>query len=267
MKKKKLYVLVACEESQAVTKEFLDLNKSQLPFQIEAFSCDILPSSGGLKERHFFCDVFQVIEDRGGLNECGEYINIPKWDMMIAHPPCTYLAVSGAKWYYDPKDKDKPIEKRGEHPNFPGRRKKQEDALDFFKRLFFADIPFVAIENPVSVVSSKFQKPNDTVQPWQFGEPFTKTTCLWTRGPIQNSSWSPLPKLTPTKVVDKGERIVFKSGKSQPKWYSDALVKAKTAEERRTLRSKTFKGIAAAIASQYTNYLIQEIENGYYKLN
>ena len=266
MKKKNLYILVACEESQAVTKAFLDLNKSSLHFKIEAYSCDLLPSSGGLKNRHFNGDVFEVIEGRGGINECGEIIKVPKWDMMIAHPPCTYLAVSGAKWYYHPADKDKPIDQRREHPNFPGRRQKQRDALDFFKRLFFSDIPFVAIENPVSIVSSKFKKPNDKVQPWQFGEPFSKTTCLWTRGPIQNGSWSPLPKLKPTKIVDKGERVFFKSGKSQPKWYSDALVKAKTQEERRTLRSKTFKGIASAIALQYTSFIENEIKNGNYKL-
>ncbi len=266
MKKKNLHVLVACEESQAVTKAFLDLNKSSLPFNIEAYSCDLLPSSGGFKDRHFNKDVFEIIEGRGGINECGENIKVPKWDLMIAHPPCTYLAVSGAKWYYHPDDKEKPLDKRREHPNFPGRRQKQREALDFFKQLFFSDIAFVAIENPVSVVSSKFQKPNDTVQPWQFGEPFTKTTCLWTRGPIRNGSWSPLPKLQPTNIVGKGERIFFKSGKSQPKWYSDALVKAKTSEERRTLRSKTFKGIASAIAVQYTSFIKNEIENGNYKL-
>ena len=170
MKKKNLHVLVACEESQAVTKAFLDLNKSSLPFNIEAYSCDLLPSSGGFKDRHFNKDVFEIIEGRGGINECGENIKVPKWDLMIAHPPCTYLAVSGAKWYYHPDDKEKPLDKRREHPNFPGRRQKQREALDFFKQLFFSDIAFVAIENPVSVVSSKFQKPNDTVQPWQFGE-------------------------------------------------------------------------------------------------
>lgn len=266
MKTKNLYILVACEESQAVTKAFLDLNKTSLPFKIEAYSCDILPSSGGIQSRHFNRDVFEIISNLGGFNESGELVKVPRWDIMVAHPPCTYLAVSGAKWYYHPDDKDKPLDKRREHPNFPGRRQKQSDALDFFKRLFFSDIPFVAIENPVSVVSSKFQKPNDKVQPWQFGEPFTKTTCLWTRGPIQNGSWSPLPKLKPTNIVDKGERIVFKSGKSQPKWYSDALVKAKTPEERRTLRSKTFMGIASAIAVQYTSFVENEIKNGNYKL-
>jgi len=151
-----------------------------------------------------------------------------------------------------------------------GRRYTFDDlreAINFFKDLFFANIPFVAIENPVSVISSKFQKPNDKVQPWQFGEPFTKTTCLWTRGPIKNGQWTPLPKLESTDIVGKGERIVFKSGKSQPKWYSDALVKAKTPAERRTLRSKTFKGIANAIASQYTKHIILETSLGNYKLN
>ena len=249
--KDKFYVLVACEESQAVTKAFLELNERlDLPIEVEAYSCDILPSSGGMKDRHFKTDVFEIISNKGGVSETGSPINVPRWDMMIAHPPCTYLAVSGARWFYDPNDPTKP------HPRFPNRRKQQEEALDFFIRLYNADIDYVAIENPVSVVSTKFKKPSDKIQPYYFGDPYTKTTCLWTRGPKPRAK--PLPKLIKTNEVEKGERVTFKSGKSQPKWYSDALAKAKNSEERRTLRSKTFPGIANAIAEQYTLYVLQE---------
>ena len=106
------------------------------------------------------------------------------------------------------------------------------------------DVPIdkIAIENPVSVISSNIRKPEQIIQPWMFGDEATKTTCLWLKN---------LPLLKPTKVVGKGERVVFKSGKSHPKWYAEALSKAKTAEERRNLRSKTFPGIAQAIANQW----------------
>ena len=114
-----------------------------------------------------------------------------------------------------------------------------------------APIKHIAVENPVSVISSQIRKPDDIIQPWQFGDKATKTTCLWTKN---------LPLLDPTNIVGKGERTVFKSGKSHPKWYADALAKAKTPEERRTLRSKTFKGIAKAIAIQYSDY----VEKQYY---
>ena len=131
MKKKKIYISSLLAKKAKVTKAFLDLNKSSLHFKIEAYSCDLLPSSGGLKNRHFNGDC-KVIEVRGGINECGEIIKVPKWDMMIAHPPCTYLAVSGAKWYYHPADKNKPIDQRRELLFIiSSRRQKQRDALDF----------------------------------------------------------------------------------------------------------------------------------------
>jgi hypothetical protein len=203
-------VLIACEESQAVTKAFRDLGH-------EAYSCDLLPCSGGHPEWHFQQSVFEVI-DKG-------------WDMMIAHPPCTFLAVSGARHLYN-KDKTPNLE----------RYKKQAEALEFVQKLMDADVPRIVIENPVSVISSKIRKPEQIIQPWMFGDEATKTTCLW----IKN-----LPNLVPTKIVGKGERTVFKSGKSHPKWYADALANAKTPAERRTLRSKTFDGIAQAMANQW----------------
>lgn len=214
-------VLIACEESQVVCIAFR--NKGH-----EAFSCDLLPCSGGHEEWHLQQDVFKVI-DKG-------------WDIMIAHPPCTYLAVSGAQWYYHPEDKTLPVEKRRPHPKYPNRAEERTRAIEFFLALANAPIDKIAIENPIGIMSTIWRKPDQIVQPYMFGDEATKTTCLWLKN---------LPRLEPTKIVGKGERIHFASGKSQPKWYSDAFVKAKTKEERQTLRSKTFPGIANAMAEQW----------------
>jgi hypothetical protein len=208
-------ILVACEESQSITKELRDLGH-------EAFSCDILPCSGGHPEWHIQADVFTIINQG--------------WDLMIAHPPCTYLSVSGARHLYN-KDGSKNLE----------RWENQKFALDFVQKLMDCPIPRIAIENPVSVISTKIRKPDQIIQPYMFGDEATKTTCLWLKN---------LPKLEPTKMVGKGERTVFKSGKSHPKWYADALANAKTSDERRTLRSKTFQGIARAMADQWTKNLL-----------
>ena len=210
-------ILVACEESQAITKEFRALGH-------EAYSCDILPCTGGHPEWHLEGDVFGFI-DQG-------------WDLMVAHPPCTYLSVSGARHLYN---KDGTANRE--------RYENQYKALEFVKKLMDADIPRIAIENPVSVISTKIRKPDQIVQPWMFGDSASKTTCLWLKN---------LPKLVATNVVDKGEFkewIDKKSGKvkRQATWYYDALINAKSPEERRSLRSKTFKGIAQAIASQWGN--------------
>ena len=209
-------ILVACEESQAITKELRKLGH-------EAFSCDLLPCSGGHPERHYQQDVFEVIE-KG-------------WDMMIAHPPCTFLAVSGARWMYN---KDGSVNQE--------RLKNQNEALNFVQKLMDAPIEKIAIENPISVISSQIRKPDQIVQPWQFGDKAQKSTCLWLKN---------LPKLEPTNIVEKGEFkewVCKKTGKNkkQALWYYEALQKAKTPAERRTLRSKTFKGMAEAIAKQWT---------------
>lgn len=215
-------ILVACEESQATTKAFRALGHS-------AFSCDLLPCSGGHPEWHFQCDVFEVI-------------SAGNWDMMIAHPPCTFLTVSGVQWLSHPEDKNLPFEERRPHPLYPNRRKDMEDSIEFVKALYNAPIERIAIENPIGLLSSKWKKPDQIIQPWMFGDEATKATCLWLKN---------LPKLTPTNIVAKGERTVFKSGKSHPKWYADALA-AKTKQERQSLRSKTFNGIAEAFANQWT---------------
>ena len=212
-------VLIACEESQAITKAFRKLG-------FEAYSCDLLPCSGGHIDWHIQGDA--IAEAYSG-----------KYDMMIAHPPCTYLAVSGARWLYN-KDGSRNEE----------RYKNQAEALDFVQQLMDAPIEHIAIENPISVISSHIKKPDQIVHPYMFGDKASKSTCLWLKN---------LPKLEPTNIVEKGEFVewIGKNGKKkrQAKWYYDALAKAKTPEERRTLRSKTFQGMADAIADQWSKVL------------
>lgn len=195
-------ILVACEESQAVTIELRRLGH-------EAYSCDIEPCSGGHPEWHLQQDVIPLLDE--------------KWDMIIAFPPCTHLAVSGAAWFEE-KRKD-------------GR---QQAGIDFFMVFANAKCERVAIENPVGVISSIWRKPDQIIQHWQFGHPESKKTCLWLKG---------LPPLLPENTVEQGERIVFASGKSMPKWYADAWRLPK--KERAAMRSKTFSGIAKAMAEQW----------------
>lgn len=237
-------ILVACEESQAITKELRKLGH-------EAYSCDILKCSGGYPEWHFNMDVFEVIKNKGGILQNGNIVELKQnWDMMIAHPPCTFLAVSGAKWYYHPDDKDLPTSKRRPHPRFPNRAIDREEAVDFFIKLYESPIEKIAIENPVGIISTRYRKPDQTVHPWMFGDEASKATCLWLKN---------LPLLEPTKIVGKGDRITLSSGKSLPKWYSDALTKAKSPAERRTLRSKTFEGMARAMAEQWTTNITEKV--------
>ena len=235
-------ILVACEESQTVTQKLRDLGHN-------AYSCDLLPCSGDHPEWHIQGDVFDVIKENKNITfkpVKGSKVKLKEgWDMMIAHPPCTFLSSSGAQWYYDPKDKQLPIDMRPPHPKYPSRIKDKQEAIDFVKALLFCGIKQIALENPVGAISSELEKPDQIIQPYMFGDAATKTTCLWLRN---------LPPLTPWfsgDDVDKGERVVFRSGKSQPKWYADALKDAKTDAERRTLRSKTFDGIAEAFAYQW----------------
>jgi len=202
-------ILVACEESQAVTKELRKLGH-------EAFSCDILECSGGHPEWHLQQDVFEVI-NKG-------------WHMMIAFPPCTDLAVSGAR-HFERKRADG----------------SQQRSIKFFMDLANAPIEKIALENPIGIMSTEWRKPDQIIQPWQFGDKAQKSTCLWLKG---------LPKLKHTNIVEKGEFFEFTSKKGEkkrmPMWYYKALQEAKTPAQRRTLRSKTFKGIAEAMAKQWT---------------
>lgn len=240
-------ILVACEESQAVTRYLRKLGH-------EAFSCDLLHCSGGRPEWHFQDDILKVMNGWFDINEVtinnnfdlkfdvwsgneeyeydGSYIKQIgwNWDVMIAFPPCTHLASSGAR-HFAKKIAD-------------GR---QQQGIDFFMQLINAPIQKIAVENPIGVMSSKYRKPDQIVQPWQFGDKAQKSTCLWLKN---------LPKLTPTDIVEKGEFFEFTSKKGEkkrmPMWYYKALQIAKTPEERSTLRSKTFEGIAHAMATQWT---------------
>jgi len=150
--------------------------------------------------------------------------------MLIAFPPCTHLAVSGAR-HFEQKIKD-------------GR---QQQGIDFFMEMINAPIDKICVENPIGIMSTKYRKPNQIIQPWMFGDKAQKSTCLWLKN---------LPLLVPTNIVEKGEFIEFISKKGvkkrQPKWYFDALKNSKNASERSKLRSKTFKGIAKAMATQFT---------------
>lgn len=195
-------ILVACEESQAVTTELRKLDH-------EAFSCDIEPCGGAHPEWHLQQDVTPLLDEA--------------WDMLIAFPPCTHLAVSGAAWF-EQKRKD-------------GR---QQQGIDFFMQFANANVPKIAIENPVGVMSTQWRKPDQIIQPYEYGDAFSKKTCLWLKG---------LPLLQGTELVDKGERVTYKSGKSMPKWYADAF--KLPPKERAKVRSRTFTGIAKAMALQW----------------
>jgi|13_taG_2_1085334.scaffolds.fasta_scaffold72945_2 hypothetical protein len=201
-------VLIACEYSGAVRDAFIKQGH-------DAMSCDLLPTD--VPGSHYQGSVTDVLNNG--------------WDLMIAHPPCTYLAVSGNRWLYN-KDGSRNEER------WDNRR----EALDFVRLLMNAPIERIAVENPVSVISSEIRKPDQIIQPWQFGDEAQKTTCLWLKN---------LPKLKPTKIVGKGEFVTFKSGKKHPAWYAEAFAKAKTKAERQKLRSKTFQGIADAMAEQW----------------
>lgn len=198
-------ILVACEESQAVTKELRAL-------KLEAYSCDIKPCSGGHPEWHIKNDIIELLTQLD-----------MEWDMIIAFPPCTHLAASGARWFAQ-KQTD-------------GR---QKDAIDFF--MFFAQYPCprIAIENPVGIMSKIWRQPDQIIHPYQFGDPAEKRTCLWLKN---------LPKLTPTNEVDPDDGVTFDSGKKMSKWYNDTYYLPK--KQRAAARSKTFPGIAKAMAEQW----------------
>lgn len=200
-------VLVACEESQAVTKELRRLGH-------EAYSCDVQECSGGYPEWHLQQDVIPLLAE--------------PWDMIIAFPPCTDLAVSGARHF---------AKKRAD-----GR---QQRSIEFFMRFANVDCPKVAIENPIGIMSSHYRKPDQIIQPYQFGDHARKSTCLWLKG---------LPKLIPTNIVDPGEivRGGFSVGASL-NYARDENGKIIPWNDPRTakIRSKTFPGIARAMAEQW----------------
>lgn len=202
-------VLVACEESQAVTIELRKLGH-------EAYSCDIEPCSGGYPEWHMQGDVTPLLQQ--------------KWDMIIAFPPCTFLTVTGNRWYN--------VERYGEQAL--KRIEDRKEAIRFFMMFANAKCDKIIIENPVGIMSTEFKKPQQIINPFEFGDAFEKKTCLWLKG---------VSILEKTNIVKPPERTKFKSGKTMASWYCDALKLPK--HERAKLRSKTFPGIAKAMAEQW----------------
>lgn len=178
-------ILVACEYSGAVRDAFLSRGH-------DSMSCDLLPTD--VPGPHYQGDVLDIIDN--------------DWDLMIAHPPCTHLAVSGARWFKD-------------------KREEQAAALDFVRLLLAAPIPRIALENPVSIISSRIRRPDQVIQPWQFGHGETKATCLWLKN---------LPKLTPTNIVEGREAKVHRMPPGPDRWKE---------------RSRTYQGIADAMAAQW----------------
>lgn len=220
-------ILVACEESQAVTIELRKLGH-------EAYSCDIIECSGGHPEWHIMQDVLPLLNGNCKFRvqdptECVKTM-WDRWDMIIAFPPCTYLTVTGNRWFNVERYGEKAIQ----------RHKDREEAIKFFMAFANADCDKIAIENPIGVISTTWRKPNQVINPYQFGDPFEKKTCLWLKG---------LPELKSTNVVDVPPRTQFDSGRTMPAWYAEAWHLPK--EERAKLRSKTFPGIAKAMAEQW----------------
>lgn len=199
-------VLVACEFSGTVRTAFEKLGH-------ESWSCDLEPTDK--PGNHYQGSVLDILNDG--------------WDLMIAHPPCTYLTVTGNKWF------------KPEYAHrFPTRHQDRENAVAFFMELVNANIPKIAIENPIGIMSTRYQKPTQVIHPWQFGHEASKSTCLWLKG---------LPKLNPTNIVGKGEFVTYKSGKRMTKWYADAA--SLSPKERAKVRNTTFQGIADAMAAQW----------------
>lgn len=201
-------VLVACEFSGAVRDAFIGGGH-------EAMSCDLLPNE--TPGPHYQGSVMDILNDG--------------WDLMIAHPPCTYLTLTGNKWF-KPEFAER----------FPNRQKDRENAIEFFMALVNAPIPKIAIENPIGIMSSRYCKPSQIIQPWQYGHETTKATCLWLKG---------LPNLVPTNIVSKGEVVISKSGNRMSRWYYETSKLPLKGGIRAKARSVTFQGIADAMANQW----------------
>ena len=218
-------VLLACEESQEVCKSFRERGHN-------AFSCDIIPCSGGHEEWHIMQDVMPLLNGNCSFKtQDGTVHTIDgKWDLIIGFPPCTYLTVTGNRWYNIDRYGEKAIQ----------RHIDRVDAVAFFMAIASADCDKIAIENPVGIMSKKWRKPDQIVNPYLFGDAFEKKTCLWLKG---------LPLLKPTNIVEVPKRKVFDSGKTMPEWYANAWKLPK--EERAKFRSKTFHGFAEAMAEQW----------------
>ena len=221
-------VLVACEESQEVCKAFRNLGH-------EAYSCDIQEPSGGHPEWHIMEDALKAIEGGQVCTMDGVVHIVGKWDLIIAHPPCTYLTVAGNRWFN--------VDRYGVRAI--ARKMEREKAINFFMRFVAAECEHVAIENPVGIMSSVYRKPDQIIQPYYFGDRARKGTCLWLKN---------LPLLVPTNMVDSGE--IMEGGYSvgaSANYARDENGKILPWNDPRTAkaRSKTFPGIARAMAEQW----------------
>lgn len=228
-------VLVDCEESQRVCTAFRERGHN-------AFSCDILPCSGGHPEWHIQGDVLPLLNGKCSfITMDGEQHEIlEKWDMILAFPPCTYLTVTGNRWFdvikYGYKAQD--------------RWNDRCFAICFFLQLAYADCDNIAIENPIGCMSTYFRKPDQIIHPYMFGDPARKATCLWLKG---------LPPLVPTKIVEP-EIIKYKNGKGTDNpWHVETM--SLPPVERARARSKTWSGIAKAMAEQWGDTYIEEEQN------
>jgi len=237
-----MYVLVACEESQRVCIEFRKLGH-------EAYSCDIEPCSGGHEEWHIQKDVIPLLNGNCKFQTAdGTLHRIDgKWDMIIAFPPCTYLTVAGNRWFNVERYGNRAVE----------REKNRKKATQFFMRFVNSDCEKIAIENPVGIMSTEYRKPNQIIQPWMFGHNASKGTCLWLKN---------LPELKPTQIIrdvnarkenqeisSDGKLLGFMTRNEQGKltrWGDSETAK---------IRSKTFLGIAKAMAEQWGNDLPVEV--------
>lgn len=195
-----MLVLCACEESQAVTREFRNLGH-------EAYSCDLQDCSGGFPEWHIKCDVQLLLSE--------------PWDIIIAFPPCTFLSSAGNR-----------------HLNQPGRLEKRLAAADFFMKIINSPCSRIAVENPVGYMNSFYRKPDQIINPFQFGDPYRKRTCLWLKG---------LPLLIPDYVSPAPDPVYVQANGKRRYW-----VETVSSVDRQKIRSKTFPGIAAAMAFQWS---------------
>ena len=226
-------VLVACEESQEVCKAFRELGH-------EAYSCDIQEPSGGHPEWHILGDALKAVEAGEVATMDGRLHEVSKWDLLIAHPPCTYLTVTGNRWFNVERYGDAAI----------NRLANRHEAVNFFMEFALSGIPKIAIENPVGYMSTAWRKPDQIIHPYMFGAPARKATCLWLKG---------LPKLIPTDMVAP-EIIHYKNGNGTDNpWHMETI--KLPPNERSKARSKTFPGIAKAMAEQWGGDVRSELIN------
>ncbi len=229
-------ILVACEESQRVTIELRKLNHT-------AFSCDIIEQSGGHPEWHIQQDVLTILNPTiYGVDfktTDGQLHHIDKWDMIIAFPPCTYLTCAGNRWFNVGKYGDK-ARKRIEN---------RELGKQFFMEFVNANCDKIAIENPIGIMSTQYRKPDQIIQPYQFGEPYAKSTCLWLKN---------LPKLVPTDIIPmpkegwKNAHMINGKYRGFKNYDENGKILAWNDPKTAIVRSKTYLGIAKAMATQWT---------------